>query len=100
MRLKNGVKLLGIKPELLCGLLIANRIWKEHGKTLVVTSVVDGKHSPKSAHYKGFAADLRTRYFSIEKKKIVAMQLQDELGDDFDVVLEDTHMHLEYDPLD
>ena len=100
MKLKNGVNPFGIKPELLLALNIADRVWLDHGQELVVTSLNDSRHSRTSLHYAGCAADLRTRYFSENEKVIVADELRQALGGnkDFDVIVESTHIHIEYQP--
>ena len=73
-------------------------IYSNFNKELVITSVVDGKHSKNSLHYKGLAFDCRISYFTEEEKKDVRDCIAIALGDDFDVVLEVTHIHIEYDP--
>ena len=78
-------------------LIGAEEIWEDHGETLVVTCGLDGTHSAGSLHYYGLALDFRTNYFSDQTKKEVARKLQEFLGDDFDVVLESTHLHVEFD---
>ena len=77
---------------------VAEDIYDDFGKELVVTSLMDGKHKKNSKHYEGKAVDLRTYYFSDTEKELVAEILQEELGLDYDVVLEDTHIHVELDP--
>ncbi len=68
------------------------------GKEIVVTSILDGKHSKRSLHYEGKAFDIR-RWIYTETQLIQFIELlEEELGDDFDVVLEATHIHIEYDP--
>ena len=98
MKLKKGVKLLGIRPELLIAIQIAEGIYTEHGQELVITSVCDGKHSFTSLHYSGNAVDFRTRYFDEQTILNVALALQTSLTKDFDVVIEPTHLHIEYQP--
>ncbi len=98
MRLKTGVNTFGLRPELLLGLMVADAVWREHGRELVVTSLNDGRHSKTSLHYAGCAADLRTRYFHDVER--VAADLRDALGynPDYDVVEERDHIHFEYQP--
>lgn len=47
----------GIQPELVFALLLCERAIDWLGTQIVVTSVTEGIHSPKSLHYVGFAAD-------------------------------------------
>ena len=99
MRLKdNTVKIQGIRPELLFALNVADIVWMERGQELVLTSLGDGKHSKASLHYSGNAADLRTNYFDSDEKKSAASSLKSKLNIDYDVVVEKTHIHLEYQP--
>jgi len=98
MRIKPGVILQGLKIEMRPALLAANKIWKAYGKELVITSALDGTHSPGSLHYYGYALDFRTHYFHDGIPDLVAKTLRKELGRNYDVVLHDTHIHVEYDP--
>lgn len=98
MQLKTGVKLVGIKPELVLGLLIADSVYRRYDTDMVITSVVDGVHKRKSLHYSGYAADLRIWGFSDKMLQEVANELKKALNGDYDVIIESNHLHLEYDP--
>ncbi len=98
MKLKSGVRLLGIKPELLIAIQVANDIWSKYGQELVITSGVEGAHKVGSKHYSGYGVDLRSRYFSENTKTKVVQELKDSLGSEFDVISHKTHIHIEYDP--
>lgn len=98
MRLKAGVRVAGIKPELLIGLLVAETMYNQYGVDLVVTSVSDGKHKQGSKHYVGMGADLRTSHLKPGEAEQIVAGLKAELDADFDIVLESDHVHLEYDP--
>lgn len=99
MRVKKGVRIFGIKPELTLGLIIAEGVYLKHGIELVITSVIDSKHGQHSLHYVGYAVDLRTRDFKDKEEQLaVCRELRDALGNDFDVVLEKDHIHLEFQP--
>lgn len=76
----------------------AMRVWDAAGmQTLVITSACDGDHMPGSKHYNGDALDLRSR--TLTDAFAVRDMLQDELGDDYDVILESDHIHVEWDPI-
>jgi hypothetical protein len=77
--------------------MVADEIWRDLGAELVVTSLMEGEHRNGSKHYVGDAADLRSRYFSEEKKLQAVRRLRASLGDDYDVVVHSTHIHCEYD---
>ena len=99
MRIKEGTDLRGLQTPIVIALSVADELWRKYGieEGATVTSGTDGKHKEGSLHYKGLAVDLRTRYFSNEICNMVANELRATLPDDFDVVLEATHIHLEYD---
>ena len=65
---------------------------------MVVTSVMDGKHRPGSLHYVGYAADLRTWAIESDHLAEFTQGLAEELGEEFDVVLEKDHIHIEFQP--
>lgn len=99
MKLKDNVKLQGITPELLIGILIAERIFDKYKYELIITSAVDSKHSATSLHYAGNAADFRIRHIS-DKSIItqIVQEIKSSLTQDFDIILEPDHIHLEHQP--
>lgn len=97
MKLKKGVKLQGIRPELVMIIPVLVEVYSQLGKELVITSVLDGVHSEGSLHYSGGSLDARTRYFKDSGAKAARM-IRSRLTKDFDVVLEKTHLHIEYQP--
>ncbi len=98
MILKKGVSVKQLSPQIVVAIVVADSVYKEFGKELVITSVCDGRHRKASLHYSGNAIDLRTRYFGRATAIKVAQALVDKLTIDYDVVLEDDHIHIEYDP--
>ncbi len=99
MKLKPGVKLLGIRPELLVAIMIVDSIYQKHGQELVVTSVTDGVHKQHSTHYVGNGFDARTRFFSEVEKADVAEEIKEDFeGTDFYLFWHTTHFHIGYKP--
>jgi len=100
MKLKKGVNPLRLQPEMVLALMVAENVWFDNGQELVVTSLNDSEHSRQSLHYSGNAADLRIRYFAPNQHGSIEQQLRDALGNnpDYDIVLEATHIHIEYQP--
>ena len=100
MRIKNGVSLRGIRPETVAGMVIADGVWARHGSELVITSVTDSSHSRNSLHYAGLAFDCRIWDFQDTPGEVrsVADDLRDALQDEYDVVIETSHIHVEYQP--
>jgi hypothetical protein len=82
------------------GLLVADRVYQDHGHTLTITSICDSTHASGSLHYKGCAFDCRTAAAGIMQEE--ADKLKDTLamalGSEWDVVLEADHLHCEWDP--
>ena len=71
---------------------------------MMVTSCTDGKHMDGSLHYKGLAFDLRTWraptcgvQMNKGRKAEIAYNLRNILGDPWQVIVEPTHIHIEYD---
>lgn len=96
--IKKGVKVAGLKPEILLAIQEAREVYRDLGVDLIITSVLDGKHMKTSLHYKGLAVDLRIRHLSKANQGIAAQRLRLMLGPEYDVVLEETHIHVEHDP--
>lgn len=89
LELKAGVRVFGLRPELLLALQVAEGLWGEHGPaTLVVTAVMDGTHKRQSLHYSGLAVDLRLHAVAAEKRAGLVQRLQAALGPDYVVLHE------------
>ena len=98
MIFKEGVKINGIKPECTIALAICDSIYIDYGQGMVVTSVTEGEHMSGSLHPVGFAFDLRTRDFMVDDLERIRQSLIEALTDEFDVVLEVDHFHIEFQP--
>ena len=103
MRLKAGVSILGVRSELVLAMQIAQEVYRElEVGALTITSVTDSRHSRTSLHYVGLAFDIRTRngfdQWDSKEKHRVARALRIALQSEFDVVVEGTHIHIEYQP--
>ncbi len=96
MKIKKGVSIKQIKPEIIIGLMVAETICAKHGVELVVTSGSEGKHGKGSLHFCGFAVDIRTRNLKDEVQ--FTQDLRNALNNEFDIVLEGNHVHMEYQP--
>ena len=73
------------------------------GGIVWITSANDSDHKYGSLHYENLAFDIRIRNIVgiIEfplAARAWAEQMRIALGDDYEVILEDTHLHVEYDP--
>lgn len=71
------------------------------GHDMYVTSIRDGNHSAGSLHYRGDAFDFRKSIcdsVNTASSKITVSKIRKAAGRNFDVVEEQTHFHVEYDP--
>jgi hypothetical protein len=91
--LKPGVRITGMRPEILLAAVAAMRVYEATGHDFTITACVDGKYMANSLHYAGAAIDIRTRDVPpVEVQKLIA-QIKECLGNDFDVLLEADHIH-------
>jgi len=95
---QSGAKVNGLRTEALLALIIANDILSSSGYDCVLTEATGGKHSTGSLHYIGNAIDLRTRHIPPNEQKTIKTKLKEALGDQYDVVLEKDHYHIEFQP--
>lgn len=100
IRLAWDVKL-GLSPEIMLAIFIAEGVWHEHGADeLVITSGREGVHKPGSYHYQepGQAVDLRSKNLPEIKRQAARDALASRLGPSYRVLLEHDppHVHVEY----
>jgi hypothetical protein len=92
-----SVNLNGLSYEILTAIVEACVIWERHGyDVLTITSANDGEHMKHSRHYYGDAVDLRSR--NLIDKHQMTDELQEVLPQDYDVIIEKDHIHIEWDP--
>ena len=96
-RFKRGIKIKGVQPEMVAAWPTVAMVYAEFGAECVITSVCDGEHKT-IVHSLGFATDFRIRNVRIGWHEKLRQRIADCLGDEFDVVLEKTHIHCEFDP--
>jgi len=95
MLIKAGVDISRLRPEIRKKLNeIARRVWSIEEEELIITSTYEGSHSEGSLHYADLAVDIRQH----KHGTLVRQELRYNLGDDYDIVLEAEHIHIEYDP--
>ncbi len=94
--IKSGVRVGGIRPEMVLAYLIAAPILVKHGQEAVITSCTDGKHSKTSRHYIGCAIDLRTRDMDDVTADKAALAIANALGGEYYVAFEKNHIHLQF----
>ena len=99
--IKHGVDLRDLQPQLCIAYTIATEVYRRHGGRCTITSAKDGTHGPRSLHSRDGlcrALDLRTHDLLPAVVLDVHRELTDALGEQFDTILEDDHIHLEWGP--
>ncbi len=95
--LKTGVRVLGVRAEVVLAFMIMEKVYEKHGVEFVITSVMEGTHKRASLHYSGCAGDLRRPPLD-EIASAIVNDGKIALGDDYDVILEGDHIHVEFQP--
>lgn len=98
MQIKDKVLLDKLTPQIVLGAIIVRQAYADHGHSCVITSGSDGEHKVGSLHYEGKALDFRTRTVPAGALDSLVAAIRLRLGDNYDVVLEKDHIHVEYDP--
>ncbi len=96
LRLGLGVRMQGIRPELLLALMILLDLCRETSTIVIVTAILNGAHMRNSLHYTGAAVDFVID-LAVERVPWVT-ELRDRLGVTYDVLDEGDHIHIEYQP--
>ena len=97
--LKSSARVRGLTVEALFAIRGAEGVFEDRKLGLMtLTSVTDGKHSAGSKHYSGHAFDIRTRDISPEQWQLIASDIRERIGSEYDVVVEKDHIHVEFDP--
>lgn len=96
MLLKIGVDISRLNREIRRTLKTVESIYRaEAAQEAVITSTYEDIHSESSLHYGNDAYDIRK---PTRNRAKVFILIKQSLGKDFDVVSEDDHIHIEYDP--
>lgn len=110
IELKPGVRIHGIRPEVVLAITVAEGIWGKAGtEVLTITAGIEGQHADgstgtcPSGHYDGRAVDLRTKTLLGGQAAKVAKMLAAALGPDYFVLHENAggpneHVHCEWRP--
>lgn len=98
IKIKEGAKLNGLQPQMVIALVVASAVYSSYNVDCVLTEGTGGKHGRGSLHYIGNAIDLRTRDLGVSVRSRVADEIREALGEQYDVVLESDHIHIEFQP--
>lgn len=92
-----GAKLLGIKPEMIPVFIITNEVFRHYSAEAVLTEGTGGIHRT-IVHPLGMATDWGLSKLGKSVDKSIKSRLKAKLGDQYDVILESDHFHIEFDP--
>ena len=95
MLIKAGVDISRLNRAIRRALTIVHNLFDDPRHDFVITSTYDGNHGAGSLHYSNDAFDFR---YSPDYDAFTYESLSQALGNDFDVVFEADHIHIEYDP--
>ena len=98
--LKAGVV---VPPSLRIAAVLINTASELALGPMYITSGSEGVHRSGSKHYTNAALDFRTKHLSPEDRQRLVTRVRENLGPDYDIVLEavgraNEHLHIEYDP--
>jgi len=95
MLIKAGVDISRLERNTRRSLNKVAYIFSEARELFVITSTYEGNHSEGSLHYAHQAYDIR---LPDDSKLLILAKIQNVLTSDFDVILEQYCIHIEYDP--
>jgi len=95
MLIKAGVDISRLERTTRRSLTIVAVVLRDMDLELIITSTYDGNHMPGSLHYANQAYDVRVPHKQMRR---ACDGIKDALSFDFDVILEEDHIHVEYDP--
>ncbi|MBW2091016.1 MAG: hypothetical protein JRI34_02680 [Deltaproteobacteria bacterium] len=95
MLIKAGVDISRLNRETRRSLPWAEHIYAQYNERFVITSTYEGNHGAGSLHYSDDAYDLERPAMN---GKRIYLAIKDTFPESFDIVLEDDHIHIEYDP--
>ena len=106
LKFKVGVNQSAVVPEMVLGIQVVCSIFERHKLDCIITSMHDGKHGENSLHSRDGrcrAVDFRTKHIpsGIQKSMIIS-EIKENLGENYDVILEhendaNEHVHVEWD---
>lgn len=98
IKFKEGVFANDLRYPLINAIKEAHIAFQEHDSDLTITSLADGdSHRPDSYHFQDLAFDSRTRHLDRTQVLDIAKEICTRLGKYYDVIIHDTHLHIEFD---
>jgi hypothetical protein len=93
------VRLTGVTPQMVIAHSVVTEVFRNLGFDCVITSAIDRKHKRASLHYVGSALDYSFRWVAQAYDKLAIRDgVKSALGEEYDVVSEADHLHVEWQP--
>jgi len=107
--IKEACLVSGMRNEMMLATLIVFQVFIEFGYWVRISSCTDGKHGRNSLHFSGAAKDYVGFYPSsrnklpdtrLPEKKMgeIGQVISQRLGTEYDLVIEASHIHIEFQP--
>ena len=95
-----GASIRGLRPEILHACDIVGEVFQSEGfkAELSPNGEAGGTHGVGSLHYVFLACDFRTYMVPVERRSYLISKIKEILGDEYDVILEKDHIHIEFQP--
>ena len=88
----------GIAPEMCIAHTLLCFLFARHNIAVRLSSGTESRHRTASLHYIGHAIDVSFRNIPQKLISLLHAEMKSVLGDEFDVVAETTHFHVEFQP--
>jgi hypothetical protein len=90
----------GLQPVISAILPLVAEVFRNYDHHFFITSGTDGVHKEKSLHRFGLAVDIDfdDENLTLTRGENMAISIRLAIGPDYDVVFENDHFHIEYDP--
>ena len=98
MKISLRTQLLGVKPEVIPGMVCAMLYFAGEQKEAVLLSCTNGAHTPNSLHYSGYAFDIDLPNCTEEEMIDYESDLNEILGREYTAVFQGTHLHIHWNP--
>lgn len=98
MKISNSTQLLGLRPEVLPGLMVVAFYFSAEDEACTLLAVSNGAHTPGSLHYSGLAFDIDLPDATEADMIDYESDLNEILGREYTVVFQGTHLHIHWQP--
>lgn len=98
MRILDKVRVADLRAPMLIALYVADQSFRDHGYDMIWSCGPEGEHSFGSLHYLNCAVDVDYPGLSESDFRSIRNDIKTRLGNNFDVINEGSHIHIELQP--